>query len=446
MIEQSQSFFEKHAVFFKVAVITFLTLMLLIPMAMIRSLVMERKSRLQEATVEIGSKWGYRQQLTGPVLSIPFYTYDLDKDQKRINVSKRMAYFLPEELKVDGEIDPEVRYRGIFQVAVYGSKIKMEGYFKSPTFDIHQPNMEIDWNNAFITLGISDLKGIGDQIQFKWNDHDMKCDPGVLVNDMINSGVTVRNPLADQGEVDQFKFNIEISLNGSESLSFIPVGKETNITIASSWSNPSFDGAFLPAKREINDNGFFAQWKVLELNRNYPQKWYDSKVNFDSSSFGVSLILPVEAYQTTERSMKYAILFIALTFMVYFFIEILKKLRVHPIQYILVGFGLILFYLLLLSLSEQIGFDLAYLIASIATITMITSFSKSIFKNNMLCYLMGGFLLGIYAFLYILLQMQDYALLLGSVALFIILGLVMYLSRNVDWYSVGSKSNDVTEK
>lgn len=441
MTEKTQSFLEKNSVFFKVAVIGFLTIMLLIPMSMIQSLVMERKSRQLEATNEIGSKWGSEQQLVGPILSVPFFTYDLDKDKNRVNITRRTAFFLPDELNIAGEMNPEVRKRGIFKVAVYGSKIKMNGFFDAPMLDLVNPNMEIDWNNAFITLGISDMKGIGEQIKFIWNDKELKSEPGVMLGDFVKSGVTVKNLLTYDDKIDKYTFSIDITLNGSNSLSFIPVGKETNATLTSSWSNPSFDGAFLPANREVNETGFMANWKVLELNRNYPQRWYDKSINFESSSFGVSLILPVEAYQTTERSMKYSILFISLTFMVFFFVEILRKLKVHPIQYILVGFGLILFYLLLLSLSEHIGFDLAYLFASIGIVVMITSFSSSIFKSTKLSLMMGGFLVVLYGFLYILLQLQDHALLMGSFALFIILSLVMYLSRNVDWYAIGTSKD-----
>jgi inner membrane protein len=438
MTNKSQSFFEKHAVVLKIGAIAFLTLMLLIPMAMIQSIVMERKGRQMEASNEIGSKWGYEQRLVGPILTVPFYTFDLNKEQKRENVSRRLAYFLPEDLRIKGEMIPEIRYRGIFQVPVYGSSISMKGHFKAPIIDLNEQNMEVDWNGAFITLGISDLKGINDLIKFTWNDEEMKCEPGVLLGNIVKSGVTVNNPIKPNSATNEYSFTVEISLNGSKSLSFVPVGKETTASLFSSWNNPSFDGAFLPTNRKVSDEGFVSNWKVLELNRNYPQKWLDMDLNLDSSAFGVSLLLPVEAYQSTERSMKYAVLFISLTFMIFFFVEILRKLKVHPIQYVLVGFGLILFYLLLLSLSEHLGFDLAYVVASVGIITMITTYSISVFKSTKLTIMMACFLTLLYGILYILLQMQDYALLLGSIGLFVILSLIMYLSRKIDWYSLGA--------
>lgn len=441
MTQEIQSFFERNAVLIKVSAIAFLTLALLIPMSLISSLVMERQSRQREAISEISSKWGAEQKVTGPILAVPFQTYDIDKDSKRINIVKHLAYFLPENINITGQMNPEVRYRGIFQVAVYSSKLNVEGYFKAPEVEVSDKNFEVNWNDAFITLGISDLRGIKEEIKFNWNDIKMNCEPGVKISNLIKSGVTINKPLLPELKTKEYHFKFDLSLNGSKSLRFVPLGKETLVSIKSSWANPSFEGAFLPENRNILITGFTADWKVLELNRNYPQKWNDSQVEFESSDFGVSLLLPIEAYQITERSMKYSILFIALTFTVFFFVEIMRKLKVHPIQYVLVGFSLCLFYLLLLSLSEQIGFGPAYIIASAAIVLMIGSYSRSIFKSNKLTIILTSILVLLYGFLYILLQMQDYALLMGSVGLFIILGSVMYLSHKIDWYSIGDTSS-----
>jgi inner membrane protein len=442
MEHNAQSFIDRNMGLIKLATIFFLAIMLLIPTAMIRSLVMERKTRQAEATTEIVSKWGNEQRITGPILAVPYYTYDLEKDNKKTNEQKHLAFFLPEELAINGSMLPEVRYRGIFQVAIYSANVNIEGSFKSPQLDVVGKNTVIDWRSAFLTVGISDLRGITDSISFAWSEKAIETEPGVLISDMVKSGITINGIFNAAPDGSDYSFSTNLSLKGSKTLSFVPLGKETSVSINSSWTNPSFDGAFLPASREITDDGFKATWRVLELNRNYPQKWSNRSINFDESAFGVSLLLAVDAYQITERSMKYAILFISLTFMVFFFVEILKKLKLHPIHYILVGFGLVLFYLLLLSLSEHIGFGLAYIIASVGIIVLITSYSHSIFKNNRLSLLLAGFLVILYSLLYILLQMQDYALLLGSVSLFIILALVMYLSRNVDWYSIGRRGEE----
>lgn len=443
MTEKSQSFFEKNVVVLKVGAITFLILLLLIPMAMIQSLVMERRSRLMEATTEISSKWGNEQELRGPVLAVPYIQIEPGAKQGEEITTYHTAYFLPENLKVNGKINPEVRQRGLFKVVVYTSNLKVEGNFKAPSLDMVNKKIRVNWKEAYMTIGITDLRGIRENIDFKWNEKSMVCEPGVKTNEIITSGVTINNLFSEELTQDDYAFSFDIALNGSQWISFVPVGKETNVAIESSWANPSFDGAFLPADRQISEKGFDAKWKVLELNRNYPQKWVDDRVNLESSAFGVSLLLPIETYQITERSMKYAILFIALTFMTFFFVEVLRKMRVHPIQYVLVGFGLLLFYLLLLSLSEQMSFNMAYLIATIGIVTMITSYSYSIFKNTRLTAILSSILILLYGFLFVLLQLQDYALLMGSVGLFLILASVMYLSRKINWYSInGGKGDD----
>ena len=436
MSQNLMNFFERNSAIFKVAAIAFLALMLLIPVAMIDELVKERKTRQLEALEEVSAKWGFEQQVVGPILAVPYFTFDLNKEDERINVTRKLVYFLPEQLDISGTIDPEIRYRGLFKVPVYRSKIRIDGYFSPPDMEITNTDAEVDWKGATITLGLSDMRGITEAIDFIWNNKKMVCEPGVSIESIVESGITVSNPIDLENNTEPYHFSVNISLNGSKSISFVPLGKETTAKINSSWKDPGFNGAFLPASRDISAQGFSATWKVLELNRNYPQRWTEKNVDLASSAFGVELILPGDTYQLTERSVKYAILFIALTFMSFFFIEIIHKQRVHPIQYILVGFGLALFYLLLLSLSEHIGFNLSYLIASIAIVAMITGYSKSIFKNNKLIALMASILIVLYGFLFLLLQMQDLTLLIGSAGLFIILSSVMYLSRKIDWYNL----------
>ena len=327
-------------------------------------------------------------------MAVPYYTFDLNKDRERINMARKLVYLLPEQLDISGTINPEIRYRGLFKVPVYRSDIRLNGHFSVPDMGITDTNTEIDWAGATITVGISDMRGITEAIDFRWKNEKMDCEPGVSIENIVKSGITVNNPLDLENKTESYRFSINISLNGSKAISFVPLGKETTAKINSSWTDPSFNGAFLPASRDISAQGFSATWKVLELNRNYPQRWTEKNVDLASSAFGVELILPGDTYQLTERSIKYAILFIALTFMSFFFIEIIHKQRVHPIQYILVGFGLALFYLLLLSLSEHIGFNLSYLIASIAIVALITGYSKSIFKNNKLIALMASIQIG----------------------------------------------------
>jgi len=439
MTQNVMNFFEKNSAIIKMAVIALLSLLLMIPVVLIDSLVMERKQRQTEALEEVSSKWGLEQQLVGPILTVPFTTYDLNKENERINVTRRMAYFLPDQLNIRGTLTPEVRYRGIFKVPVYQSDVVIQGYFEAPRFDSGHPNTEIDWDEAFLSIGITDMRGISKPVSFNWNGNELAYEPGVSINNLITSGITLTKPFSREVPSEKYQFDINLSVNGSRRMSFVPIGKETTVTISSAWNDPSFDGAFLPASRDISDEGFTATWKILELNRNYPQKWIDKNFEMAGSAFGVALLLPNDNYQLTERSMKYAILFIALTFITFFFIEILQKKKVHPVQYILVGFGLVLFYLLLLSLSEHIGFNFSYLIASAAIIILISGYSSTILKNNRLVYLMASFLAILYGFLFVLLHMQDFTLLIGSIALFLILSTLMFISRKIDWYNLSVK-------
>jgi inner membrane protein len=435
MKENKASFFERNSLAIKLFIIGFLAIILLVPISMIRSVVMERMQRQKEAIAEISSKWGHSQRIVGPVLTIPYKTYTYNDNQEKINIEKNEMILLPDDLKIDTEIIPEVRYRGLFRVVVYSSKIHLNGNFKTPQINISHQNTEVEWSDAFLSVGISDLRGIRESVNFIWNGEERVSKPGGSKG-LLGSVITISNLFDKTSTENHNSFAIELNLNGSQDISFAPVGKETTARITSSWKSPSFDGAFLPANRVVSDHGFEAEWKVLELNRNYPQQWSGREVDLNESLFGVSLIIPVDMYQSTERSIKYAVLFISLTFLVFFFIEILNQIRVHPIHYVLVGFGLSLFYLLLLSLSEHIGFGIAYLIASSAIVILISGYSIAIFKRNKLSASVITFMSIIYVFLYVLLQLEDFALLLGSIVLFIILAAVMYLASKIDWYSI----------
>ena len=427
---------------FKAIVIGVLILMMLIPVALIKELICERENTGSSVAREISSKWGDRQTLTGPVICVP-YRYSITENNATREV-RDIAYFLPEELDVETDMQPEIRYRSIYKVVVYQSKIKVGGTFKHPDFDKLTQNASfIDWENAFVVIGISDLRGIRSNIVFNWDNTPKESMSGVNDSKLTESGITVKTPLTAEFSEDRtYKFDFTLTLNGSYGLFFVPAGKTTNVTMTSQWDTPSFDGAFLPDQRDIA-GGFSASWSVFSYNRNFPQMWTGSDYRLRSSEFGVNLLLPVDHYQKTMRSAKYAIMFIALSFLVFFLVELISRKRIHPFQYLLVSIGLILFYSLLLSLSEQMHFNLAYMISALAIIGLITAYSHSIFRAMKQTALMGGFLTTLYLFLFTVLQLEDLALLFGSVGLFIALAVVMYISRKVDWYNTQS---DNTEK
>tara|TARA_R110002072_G_scaffold303077_1_gene492892 strand:- start:12259 stop:13569 length:1311 start_codon:yes stop_codon:yes gene_type:complete len=428
-------------VFFKMGMIAILILLLLIPAYMVQNLIHERAQRQTEAVNEVSSKHAGEQSFTGPILTIPYVSKrQVKKPDGTYDevINKHYYHILPENLEINGIVTPETRKRGIFEVVVYGSDLQVSGHFddyKFDNFNLDMNNLELD--KAFITIGISDLKGVRDQVKININDSTVMFNPGVLNSDIVSSGLHIRYPMTEiPNKID---FSFDLSLNGSANVMFTPIGKITEVDIRSSWSEPSFNGSFLPKNRKITKEGFTANWKILHLNRNYPQTWVGSENSVYDSKFGVDLRLPVDVYQKSMRVAKYAILFIVLTYLVFFFVEILNRVLIHPIQYILVGIALILFYILMLAFSEQMYFDTAYILAAIMTISLIFLYCRSILKSWGLAAMTASILTILYGFIFIIIQMQDYALLFGSLGIFLILAVTMYFSRKVDWFSIKSE-------
>jgi len=462
MSDSNQTLFERlnqwisNSATIKLLSIGILILLLLIPASMITSLIQEREFTREAAIDEVSNKWSREQFICGPVLTVPYKKYREDSEGKLKEITE-YAHFLPNSLNVNGEVKPEQRYRGIYEVVVYNAQLAYEGQFARPDFsDWDIPQEDILWKDAFVSVGISDMRGIKENITLQWNKSTRSFDPGMqtslmftgasqsprdpfertnsdLPNRIANAGVSTRVPLT--GQEENIAYSFDLNLNGSKYLNFVPLGKETMVQLTSPWQNPSFDGAFLPDERSVAAEGFDAHWKVLHLNRNYPQQWQGAAYSLNDSVFGVNLLLPVDEYQKSMRSAKYAVMIIALTFLLFFFVEVLNKKRIHPFQYILVGLAICIFYTLLLSLSEHTSFNFAYAIASVVIIGMITVYAQSIFKNQVLTRILGFMLVVIYGFIFVILQLQDFALLMGSIGLLIVLGIVMYLSRKVDWYN-----------
>jgi inner membrane protein len=425
----------KNNIYIKIGIILVLVFLLLIPAAMIRSLVLERESRQYEAIEEVSSKWAREQTITGPALMVP-YLKEIGKDStsKPIEVIEYL-HILPSKLNVEGNIQPEKRQRGIFEIVVYNSNTKLSGSFDlSEIKNLGIKKEKVQFDQAKFIVGIDDLRGLEKQIELNWNGNKILFDPGVPNYDLVQSGINAGINI-DTSQSDLVNFNFDLALKGSQKLYFTPVGKETDVKLNSTWANPSFEGAFLPDTRDVNEAGFTANWNILHLNRNYPQIFTGS-LDISSSSFGLDLLLPVDNYQKSYRSVTYAILFIVFTFLVFFFIEIMNRVFIHPIQYLLVGVALVIFYSLLLSISEYLPFNWSFLISMVLTIGLIAGYTKTILKSNRLTGLLVGILTILYVFNFVIIQMQDYSLLIGSIGIFLILAIVMYTSRKIDWYNI----------
>ncbi|WP_278626714.1 cell envelope integrity protein CreD [Parabacteroides gordonii] len=422
-----------QSITFKALVIGFLTIILLIPGIMIQDLIRERQDRSVETIEKINAKWSNAQTICGPVLTIPYTTTHVDVNNKTV-FQQHTISITPENLNIDTQLFPEERYYGIYKTILYKSEIDLSGNFDKINYQ-KTDNSTIHWEQAYLTIGVSDLRGITENISFTLDNKQYPVEAAGNYDRLMGKILVVSLNNADTLLTGQpLNFNCKIKLNGSSNINFIPIGKTSKVHVAGTWKSPGFIGNFSP-EHTITENGFDANWSVLRFNRSIPETWIDNQVEtFEDASFGVNLIDPVNHYQQNMRSAKYAFMFIALTFVVFFFVEILTKKRIHPIQYLLVGIALILFYSLLLSISEQINFGIAYLVASIATIGLITVYTHSIFKNKMQTGGLAAMLCMLYIFLYVVLQLEDIALLIGSVGLFIILGIIMFFSRKINWY------------
>lgn len=429
-----QQFLNSYSV--KMIIVSVLAILLLIPSFLIQEIINERIALSETVKKELYLQWGGKQVVAGPVLNVPFSVTEPGDNNQGTKERRGVAHFLPENLKTDGILLPETRKRGIYKVVVYEGKLKLTGLFAQPDVtQLELQNAEYNWGAAYFTIGISDMRGIKNMPELTVNGQKLKVEPGVADTDLFQSGITVKANSLDLNQ--PVNFEIELVLNGSEDLSVEALGKTSEIALQSDWAQPSFTGGFLPANREVTAKGFTADWVVTHLNRNFPQQWADGKYNTHEAKLGVELLIPVDHYQKSMRSVKYAILFIALNFIVFIFIEIKSKVRIHPFQYSLVAFALLIFYALLTSIGEQIGFNLAYLISALAVTTLISWYTFTMLRDMRMLAWVTFLQAGLYLFLFSILQLQDYALLVGSIGLFVILAIIMRVSQQIKWYSEG---------
>jgi inner membrane protein len=443
----------------KLASIGFLILILLIPSAWVESIIQEREYRADAVVEEIASKWSGPQTINGPLLIIPYiYRYEAEVEHERevngktiIEKKKEMqerierAYFLPEKLDITATVDPEVRHRGIFEAAVYKSTIALKANFNVPSFEGQKiAEADILWADAQMVVGIKDLRGINDNPTLLVGGKTCAGEPANNLNYFSQynnddgnryggNGVIVKLPWKSAADFSG-DVTMKLPLKGSSSLYFAPVGKTTDVSLSGPWADPSFDGNFLPSDPVINEQGFSATWKILHYNRPFSQSWFAEEKSLTGSDFGAKLLIPVDQYQKSMRSSKYGVLVIMLTFVSLFMVEIMRKVRIHPFQYILIGAALIIYYTLLLSFSEQVGYNWAYLISTMATVVLISLYSMTFLKNRVLVITFTSLLCFFYLFIFVIIQLQDFSLLLGSIGLFLIIGAIMYFSRGIKWY------------
>jgi inner membrane protein len=446
------SFGKRYRTIIKLIGVGVLILLLLIPLGMITGVLSDRLNRRNEAVADITSSWGKQQCVIGPVLGIPYqYKFKTIKEIAGADgkVEKReveetataIAYFLPETLNITSGAETQMLHRGIYEAAVFRAQVKLFGKFAPPDFGALKIDIkDVQWKDAFVSFALNDLRGTREAIVLDWGGMKKPLLPGSQVPGYTTGGTATLGDTKPIGApVD---FSIPLDFNGSEGIYFAPFGVQNEATLKSNWPDPAFRGAFLPADRSVRPDGFDAKWKVSYYGRDYPQSWTSRNGNerfttqaVSQSMFGAQFLSILDAYRYVERAIKYGVLFLVLVFTTFFLFEVTARQKIHPLQYLMVGAALCLFYLLLLSISEFIGFGLAYLIAAAASTILITWYCRFFLGGGVRTLMIGAGLTGIYTFLYITLRQQDYALLMGAIALFVVLALVMYVTRKIDWYA-----------
>ena len=409
-----------------------LILLLMLPMVIISNLVTERQLRQQEVVNEVSSKWADAQQLSGPFLSIPYLEPAKDEKGNAVTLSTPMI-IIPSAVNASAKLTTEQRDRSIYKVFLYRSQVNYSGNFKNQ-FQQGIKTDQLDWANAKLCFALSDFKGIDEVPQVNFNGQAISLDPGLPVSAFGKNGLSAPVHITKEMMDNGIEFTMALNLKGSSSLHFLPLASTAKFSMSSPWPNPSFDGNLLPGQRNVSDSGFTASWAFNKANLPYGMATKDGELKADNLGFGVSLVQPADQYNKTDRSVKYAILLIGLTFGLFFILEILQKNPVHPIQYGLVGVALIVFYTLLLSISEYLLFDKAYIIAALATILLISLYAKAHFHSWKTAGIFFAFLSMLYSFIFVLIRLEDTSLLVGSIGLFIIVALIMYASRKVNWY------------
>ncbi|MFZ4260862.1 cell envelope integrity protein CreD [Sphingobacterium sp. HJSM2_6] len=474
-----------RSVILKIAVIFFITLILLIPMNMVHDLISERKNREDIVAKEIASKWGLDQVISTPILAVPYPVLkensikSADGTQKLVELLEtEWAFLMADQVAITAEVNPEARKRGIYETVVYTSQVKIKGNFSKFDLDkLKLDSQKLNWKEAKLVFGIEDFKGLAKNPILKWKEKEYELTKDHVDLNLFPQSLYVNLPL-EQNEDAAAGFEIKMDIKGSNTLNFLPLAKQTSITTSGTWKNPSFSGNFIPDQRDVNES-FSAQWNIPSFSRKMPQEWNGSSnriyefmglelttelsaqeyeqidtrhVDFSKSNqvnqqllsndwdmVQVRFLPQVNNYQKTTRVTKFGILVVALSFVSLIFLEIIKRKKIHLIQYILIGFAMVLFYALLLAISEHIGFNWAYVIASLLTITLISSFVGTITKNWQSSSIFGLILSTFYVFIFVLLQLRDYSLIVGTIGIFVILAILMRLSTKIDWYQYEQK-------
>ncbi len=426
----------------KIIMVGLLALFLLIPLAYVQSLIEERADRKKDVVQEVTKSWGTDVHIYGPILRIPYLVYEqttllnpaTNKQEISTTKSTAYAYFFPKKLELKSKIQNDNSLkRGLYNVVVFSTDINCAGTFSTPNFKKLQiDEANVLWNQATILVKTTNLKSSKGNLNLKVNETNLTFESKENTDKYFDD---LESDVFDLTENKNLKFQFQMKYNGSNSVKFVPIGKNTNVSIDSDWQNPSFEGNFSANtnSKSITKEGFHVEWNVSQVNRPFSQEYAEFLPQLNEYLFGVKLIETVDEYQQNERASKYGFLMIGLTFLIFFLIQTISKISIHIFQYGMIGLALVLFYTLLISITEHSSFKIAYGIATFAVIVMLFLYTLSILKSRKFSIFIALALASLYSFIYVIIQLENYALLVGSVGLFLILGIVMYFSRKIDW-------------
>jgi inner membrane protein len=436
----------------------------LIPVAMIRSLIGERSHRADEVEESIMEAWGSQFMLYGPVIRIPVIEREevrtkTEKEGEKIEIITRnyTLWITPKDVTISADFSAQKKRRGIFSVALFSGNVSLSGNFSyERAKDALKQNQTLYPEQAEIIIGLATQKGIRRVIKADWNGSELFFKPGNRnfpisysssrkITRTLEGGNGV-NALSPFNAAGINTFDIQFAVQGGKAIRVIPIGETTQVHIQTNWPSPSFQGGFLPANYTLSENGFDAEWEISYLSRSIPLYWinserdeYESKSDWINEFFGVDFFKPLDHYALNTRAVKYAILFLIIPFLTLFFLEVFSQKSIHPAQYLLSGLANVIFYLLLLSISEHLSFSVSYLIASAALTCMMTLYARSLLETWTSSAYMGLVMALLYLIMYLTLNAEDWALLIGSIAAFVITGVVMFLTRKLDWSNLNIK-------
>jgi inner membrane protein len=434
----------RRSIGIKLLLVCGLALVMCIPAAFVNSLVSDRTSRAGDVVKDVSAHVGGQQTFLGPTLAIP---YNVAADNKH-----GVYLVFPTQAAASVKSATEERRRSLFKVPVFTADLNLDASFDLTGVPVAAPEgATLDWDRAELVVGVSDARGARSDAVLTVAGTPFTMAPAAVTPDMILNGPSgPQTPLTLFGipasafahSGAQFKASAALHFSGAQRIAVLSYGKTTHLTMQGDWPNPSFDGGFLPTSHTITDHGFSAEWSVPYIARGVAAEGTAAAIHaLDATGLGVSFIELADPYQSVNRSLKYLPLFLGLVFLSYFVFEVTTGKRIHPAQYVLVGVAQVIFYLLLLSLAERIGFDFAFLLGGAATVSLLSGNAGWIFASRLQGFRALGVFSLLYALIYMLLRLEDDALLVGAIASFAAVAAVMYFTRHIDWYGALPGSN-----